>query len=246
MLGACSGDPDKARDPASSPTEIENGSGKSTTPSGDRTQNKPRAGTAGSAGTKPSPTGTGGRDSEPDTADAGVDSAGMGGAAGEAGEPPPPCDLNGNCSSDGDGATVTCGVVPWNECEFSGFVGATADVHWGQAKVIGTACCGACECVPVEVYFDGAQCWQGIPQCGNNQFVVPHATTTPNPSFTPPTDIWGTFHMGSGGYGGSAGSAAEAAGTGGVAGGAGGAGALEQGGMAQAGAAPITPQGGAP
>jgi hypothetical protein len=126
----------------------------------------------------------------------------MGGAAGERAQPPP-CDLNGNCSSQGDGATVTCGVVPGNECEFAGFVGATAQVAWGQAAVIGLACCGQCECVPVEVYFDGVQCWQGLPQCANNKFITPHPTTTPNPSFTPNKDAYGSFYLGSGGFGGS-------------------------------------------
>jgi hypothetical protein len=121
---------------------------------------------------------------------------------GEGGAPPPPCDLSGNCSSHGDGTTVTCGVVPGNECEFSGFVGATAQVAWGQAAVIGLACCGQCECIPVQVYFDGAQCWQGIPGCAENRFINPHPTTTPNPTFTPNPEAYGSFYLGSGGFGG--------------------------------------------
>ena len=129
----------------------------------------------------------------------------MGGAAGEGGAAgkvtPPPCDLEGSCTSNGENAQVTCGVESWHECEFIAFAGATAQVGWGQRAVVGTACCGQCECVPVEVYYDGAHCWQGIPQC-NGELVNPHQTTTPNPSFTVNPDLLGTYYVGSGGFGG--------------------------------------------
>jgi len=201
-LGACTIEPEGSRDSASTHTEIENGGSTNI----EQPPTSARAGSAGRAGSKPNAkgggssvdnSGSGGRGGDADT-------AGIGGAGGEGGAPPPPCDLNGNCSSDGDGATVTCGVVPGNECEFTGFVGATAQLAWGKSQVIGLACCGQCECVPVEVYFDGAQCWQGIPQCAENRFITPHAATTPNPSFTPNTYAHGSFYLGSGGFGGSA------------------------------------------
>jgi len=202
-LGACTIKTDYS-DSASTDTEIESGG----TESGG--QSPVNTSTAGRPGAKPSA--TGGKSSDESGGSSGMaigsDAAGVGGAAGDDSAPPPPCDLNGNCQSNGDGATGTCGVVSGNECEFAGFVGATAQVAWGQAAVIGLACCGQCECVPVEVYFDGVQCWQGIPQCANSRFVLPHATTTPNPSFTPNTSAYGSFHLGSGGFGGS--SAAEA------------------------------------
>lgn len=211
IVAACSGSPENSPDSDSTHTEIETAGSAGSV----RTKDGARAGAAGRTSTKPgsgSGSNGGNNSAEPDGSDAGPEAAGMGGAAGEAGEPPPPCDLDGNCDSDGDGAKVTCGVEPWFECEFNGFVGATAQVGWGQRAVIGTACCGACECVPVEVYFDGKQCWQGIPQCTGNM-VKPHETTTPNPSFTVPTDVYGTFYVGTGGFGGSANAPAETGGS---------------------------------
>ena len=123
------------------------------------------------------------------------------------------CDLHGSCVSKGEDKPVTCGVEALGfACEFDGFVGATTQVSSGKRAVVGTACCGGCGCVPVEVYFDGSHCWEGIPQCTLPQFTDqlfdPHGTTQPNPSFTPPTTIPGDFYMGSGGIGGSAPAAA--------------------------------------
>jgi hypothetical protein len=214
LLAACSGGPGNSRDSASAHTEIENGGSAGSVSA----KGNAKAGSGGRTSSKPSSR-PGGSAADSEESDTGLEVAGMGGAAGDAGEPPPPCDLEGNCSSDGEGAKVTCDVQAWNECEFNGFVGATAQVGWGQRVVIGTACCGECECVPVEVYYDGALCWQGIPQC-NGHFLNPHATTVPNPSFTVRTDVYGTFYLGSGGFGGGEGvdgTGGTAAGTGGSA-----------------------------
>jgi hypothetical protein len=64
-------------------------------------------------------------------------------------------------------------------CEVEGFAGASAEVGCGQRAIIGTACCGECGCVPVEVFFDGKNCWQGVPTCTVAQwadlFLDPHA-----------------------------------------------------------------------
>jgi hypothetical protein len=231
ILAACSGGgPENSSDSASTHTQIETGgsAGKSSA------KGSTHAGAGGRAGTKPDQKATGGNP-EPAGNDAGIENAGMGGAGGDAGEPPPPCDLDGHCSTDGDGVQVTCGIEAWFQCEYSGFVGATAQVGWGQRAVIGLACCGACECVPVEVYYDGAQCWQGITQC-DGTLHKPHAPTTPNPSFSVPTDVYGTFYLGSGGFGGREDAPVEAGGSGDRGGG----GATAQG---EAGAR-ITPEGG--
>jgi hypothetical protein len=96
---------------------------------------------------------------------------------------------------------VTCGIESNGfACEFEGFLGATADVSCAERVVIGTACCGSCGCVPVEIYFDGTRCWQGMPLCQlpgfNGRLFKPHRTTEPNPSFTPPP----SFYLGSGGF----------------------------------------------
>jgi hypothetical protein len=117
------------------------------------------------------------------------------------------CDLNTSCMSNATTTIVTCGVEAIGfACEFEGFVGATADVGSGQHVVIGTACCGGCGCTPVEVYYDGRNCWQGIPECVLPQFMDqmfdPHHTTIPNPSFSPPSTVPGNFYLGSGGIGG--------------------------------------------
>lgn len=201
LLGACTVVPLNNGDSTSANTEIESGGATNSEVSPARAH----AGTAGRTSSKPLAKG-GSSGEVGGSSSAGRapndDAAGTGGAAGAA-EPPPPCDLNGNCTSDGDGEKVTCGVVSGNECEFAGFVGATAQVAWGKSAMIGLACCGQCECVPVEVYFDGVRCWQGIPQCANNQFITPHPTTTPNPAFAPNKDAYGSFYLGSGGFGGS-------------------------------------------
>jgi len=135
--------------------------------------------------------------------EAGSDSGGSGPTA-EAEPPPKSCDLNETCTSNCEDRAVTCGIDPAGfACEFQGFQGATAKVSCGQRVVIGTACCGGCDCVPVEVYFDGTYCWQGVPQCKlgefTNQMFFPHLATAPNTSFVPPSGVPGSFYLGSGG-----------------------------------------------
>lgn len=133
------------------------------------------------------------------------------------------CDVHGGCISACGTEIADCGVESVGfACEFEGFVGATARVACGQRVVIGTACCGGCGCVPVEVFFDGSRCWQGVPQCALSQFkdqlLDPHTTASPNPYFASPTDVPGNFYLGSGGIGGSA--AGTSSGTAGMSGGA--------------------------
>jgi len=166
-----------------------------------------------------------GEDTEPaNTGNTG--NTGSAGAPAEEEDLPESCELNNTCASKNEDTIVTCGVVSsGHACEFDGFSGATASIAGGQRVVVGTACCGGCGCIPVELYFDGKHCWQGIPQCslGNfeNQVFTPHPTTTPNPSFVPPN----SFYLGSGGIGGNSGAGGAAGlgfgggpeGTGGVA-----------------------------
>jgi hypothetical protein len=164
---------------------------------------------ATSSGTsKRSTTGAAGKETQEDDAGAGNDAD----ATSDSAETPPAsgdgvhesCEVNGSCTSKcEDKPSVTCGIESTGfACEFEGFVGATAQVACGQHVVIGMACCGGCGCVPVEVFFDGTRCWQGAPQCElpqfTNQFLDPHATTKPNPSFTPPS----SYFLGTGGFGG--------------------------------------------
>ena len=181
---------------------------------------------AGRTGTQPDPIASSGSGNQGE-----LEPPALGSTGGQAGEPPAPCDLEGHCDPKSPAQQVTCGVVAGDACEFAGFIGATADVSLGQRAVIGTACCGACECVPVEVYFDGKQCWQGLSGC-IAQLLNPHPTTAPNPAFSPPPPSdSGSFYLGS------AGSAGETAG--GSAGGAGGAG-----GASGAAGTATSPQGG--
>ena len=121
---------------------------------------------------------------------------------GDAGVPPAPCDLDGNCASSCEAHPVTCGIVAGNECEFNGFIGATAEVSCGRRVAVGTACCGQCGCTPVEVYFDGRDCYQALSQC-DGQLLNPHPPTVPNPSFTPNSAVQGSFYLGGAGAPGS-------------------------------------------
>jgi hypothetical protein len=93
--------------------------------------------------------------------------------------PPSQCDLDGGCVSQCSNQTAVCAVQSTNLlCELQGFTGASTEVACGQRAVIGTACCGECGCVTVEVFFDGTYCWQGVPTCTvsylTNQFLEPH------------------------------------------------------------------------
>ena len=126
--------------------------------------------------------------------------------------PPQSCDLDNGCVTDCEENSVTCDIASTNvACEFEGFTGATAQVACGRRVVIGMACCGGCGCVPVEVFFDGNYCWQGVPRCEGgalgNKMLFPHAPTTSNLSYTLPSNVPGSFYLGSGGFAGSGGSA---------------------------------------
>jgi len=211
-LAACSVDPGGSTSPTSTPPDAGDKSG--VAGSNSATQ-------SGKAG---HPASTRGGDQSPrmpvqgpDADDEGAGTPGEGKMAAsppttEDMPPPESCDLNGTCVSKCEDTTVTCGIESHGlACELEGFTGATAQVSCGQRVVIGTACCGECGCVPVEVYFDGSYCWQGVPECKvdalANRMFFPHQTTTPNPSFTPPDMGPGSFYLGSGGFAGSGGAA---------------------------------------
>jgi hypothetical protein len=95
--------------------------------------------------------------------------------------PPIDCDIDGGCVSQcSSDQSAVCAVVGQGTlCELQGFAGASVEVGCGQRAIVGTACCGECGCVPVEVYFDGKNCWQGVPTCTTpewtDQFLNPHA-----------------------------------------------------------------------
>jgi hypothetical protein len=94
---------------------------------------------------------------------------------------PNDCDIDGGCVSQCTDQSAICAVVSRDTplCELQGFVGASAELGCAQRAIIGTACCGECGCVPVEVFFDGKNCWQGVPTCTaaewTDQFLSPHA-----------------------------------------------------------------------
>jgi hypothetical protein len=73
---------------------------------------------------------------------------------------------SGSCSATCADAGVTCAVeyTPYS-CELAQFADASATVACGQTATVGMACCGECGCVAVEVYYDGTQCWDGVPDC---------------------------------------------------------------------------------
>jgi hypothetical protein len=90
------------------------------------------------------------------------------------------CDVDGGCISTCPSSTLTCAVENIGiACEFAMFSGASAAVPCGQTATVGTACCGGCGCVAVELFNDGQRCWQGIPDCTlsefANLFFEPHA-----------------------------------------------------------------------
>jgi len=146
------------------------------------------------------------------------------------------CDLDGSCvgpSCEANG--LSCSVISdpnGDHCEFVGFSGATAPASCNQRVVIGTACCGICGCVPVEVYFDGTNCWQGVPQCKEDdlsaRMFYPHQPSPANESFTVPDNAPGSFYLGTGGFAGAGGGVSGSGGatdvSGGSAGSSGGAG----------------------
>jgi len=138
-----------------------------------------------------------------------ADDAGTNDAAGADSQVPPPpgdCDFaDGGCVSQCGAqhqSTVCAVVTPDSLCELQGFVGTSAQVACGQAAIIGTACCGECGCVPVEVFFDGTYCWEGVPTCTVNgltdQYLDPHAPGALDAGWDPAdaNGIPGTFSLG--------------------------------------------------
>jgi hypothetical protein len=91
------------------------------------------------------------------------------------------CDLaDGGCVATCSGQSVTCTVESVSSaCEPNMFADASATVACGQTVTVGTSCCGGCGCVPVQLYFDGKRCWEGMPACALSQFAGkffdPHA-----------------------------------------------------------------------
>ena len=166
----------------------------------------------GDAATSQDPTGTSPTGTSPSsTSSTGVaaDDAGTNDAADAYSQVPPPqrdCDFaDGGCVSQCGAQTQTtvCAVVtPDSLCELQGFVGTSTQVACGQAAIIGTACCGACGCVPVEVFFDGTYCWEGVPTCTvyglTDQYLDPHAPGPLDAGWDPAdaNGIPGTFTLG--------------------------------------------------
>lgn len=151
--------------------------------------------------------------SSPSASDGDADAGGAGGAGNTLEDPS--CEVDDTCTSDCHDTQATCGVISTGvACEFEGFADATAPVACGERVIVGTACCGGCGCVPVELFFDGENCWQGIPTCQlpefTNRLFAPHPTTEPNPSFVPD----GPFYLGNGGIGGSGMTGGNTGGTG--------------------------------
>jgi hypothetical protein len=106
---------------------------------------------------------------------ASTDDGGIEGGIGE-------CDLlDGGCLSDctSDRGNTCTVILDSTDCELLEFTGAFVTVACGQSAVVGTANCGGCGSVEVEVYYDGARCWEGIPNCALPQlagkFFDPHA-----------------------------------------------------------------------
>jgi hypothetical protein len=102
----------------------------------------------------------------------------------------PDCDANsesGSCAHMCPDAGVGCTVqFATFSCELAEFADASAIVTCGQTATVGTACCGGCGCVAVEVYYDGRQCWEGIPDCPDSavagfagRWFDPHAPHAP-------------------------------------------------------------------
>ena len=86
------------------------------------------------------------------------------------------CDADGGCISlRAPSENANCAVVSAvSYCEFELFKDVSTTVTCGQTVTVGTANCGACGSVAVEVFYDGSHCWQGMPDC-TGKFVYPHA-----------------------------------------------------------------------
>ncbi len=101
---------------------------------------------------------------------AGASAKSLAGAAAD-GDPPEDeeassCDLDGDCLATCHGQLAECEVVdPGYSCEFTQLAGVSQQLTCGEPLVAGNVCCGGCGCVDVVLYFDGQQCWQGLPAC---------------------------------------------------------------------------------
>jgi hypothetical protein len=109
--------------------------------------------------------------------DAGTASdAGSAGRGSDEGALPKECDIDGGCNAVCHGQEADCTVVTSGfACELDAVAGSTAHVACGQTATAGMANCGGCGPVTVQVYFDGAHCWEGIPACFGGEFYLPHA-----------------------------------------------------------------------
>jgi hypothetical protein len=118
--------------------------------------------------------------------EAGDAASGAAGSDADAGSVPPDtetaeCDVDGGCAPTCTGQTVTCAIESFdNYCEFEVFKDVPKQVACGQVITVGTACCGACGCVDVDLFYDGHECWQSTPACTPEkftpgQFYGPHA-----------------------------------------------------------------------
>jgi len=210
LVTACSSTPEHPKDHGSPPVDDDSGNTDQRDLATSQGAQAVQGGQAGQAGnTRKTPV-----RATPE-ASSGSAAAGSAGASSESeSDPLPPpdtsCDLDGSCITDCKDRRVTCGIETNGPvyCEFQGFTGATAQVACNQRAVIGMACCGGCGCIPVEVYFDGKYCWQGMPECSNvdslsNRMLEPHLPTNADSSYTLPGSVPGSFTLGSGGFAGS-------------------------------------------
>ena len=89
------------------------------------------------------------------------------------------CDLDGGCAAVCHGQAAHCTVeLAGFSCELDAFQSASANVACGETSTVGTALCGGCGSVDVQLYFDGTRCWEGLPGCTrpeySGKFFLPH------------------------------------------------------------------------
>ncbi|MEP7051951.1 MAG: hypothetical protein ABJB12_16420 [Pseudomonadota bacterium] len=121
-------------------------------------------------------TGVPGDGALPGAAGAGDDAGASSGGASAASE----CDIDGGCAAVCHGQSARCAVAHAGySCELAQFENTATTVACGETATIGTADCGGCGTVAVEVYFDGSRCWEGMPDCAlsgfTGTFFVPHS-----------------------------------------------------------------------